>query len=337
MDYDFFDPCKNLAMENCIVRYVESQAKEGNYIFAVTTWKNDNTVVIGRNQDPLAECDLNAVEKYKINIARRITGGGAVYHDRGNLNFSFVLPKKYYNTENTSHIIVNAIKHLGADVSLSGRNDITIDGRKFSGNAYYSNDYVGLHHGTILIKSCFDRLGEVLTPDKLKLKNPRVASVKSPVANLSEFLPDVTHQSISKSVFEAFKHYTERILGESLDSTLFEKDLIAKEDFNKTYELYSSREWIFGRNLGEPQLKDYFAWGKLLVYFFVSEGRVDTCEFVTDSISLDIWDKLKHVFCRAEFTSPSLIKKAESLLPVYNNTQDSIILKDVILMLKNLT
>ena len=325
----------NLAFETCLFRYVEKQMQKENKVFFVALWQNDNAIIIGRNQNPLAECDLNAVEKYGINIARRITGGGAVYHDKGNLNFSFILPKEYHNPQHTSQVLANAIRAMGLNAELSGRNDLTIDGRKFSGNAYFSSKFAGLHHGTVLIKTSFKRLGEVLTPDKLKMKNAQVASVKSSVVNLTELLPDITRQEICESIIDSFSSYVKSLVGEATEVAQFDNDLIVADEIERQHKLHSSKKWVYGESLGEPTLKGYFTWGSLSIYFFRSGTKVDTCEFVTDCISLRIWEHLKEILSGCEFTRESLIGKIEPLL-LTSNESETTILSDVINLLNKL-
>ena len=119
---------------------------------------NRNAVIIGRGQNPWAECNLSAMERDGVQLVRRITGGGAVFHDEGNLNFSFIAGEKRYDLQRQLGMILDAVRALGIPCEFSGRNDLLADGRKFSGNAFCSRGCVRQHHGTLLIDADLTRL-----------------------------------------------------------------------------------------------------------------------------------------------------------------------------------
>lgn len=181
------DPYRNLAIEEYLFRH----ATDDMFLL----WQNDRTVVIGKNQNPYVELDLDFIRDTGIRVARRITGGGAVYHDMGNVNFTFISP-----TSKTGGIdfaaycapIVEALSALGAAVSLSGRNDLLLDGKKVSGNAQHAFGGRVLHHGTLLYDSDLTVLSRALRPDEEKLQAKAVRSVSSRVTNLRPYLPTVT-------------------------------------------------------------------------------------------------------------------------------------------------
>ncbi|MBQ1691929.1 MAG: lipoate--protein ligase, partial [Erysipelotrichaceae bacterium] len=125
-------------------------------------WQNDRTIVIGANQDAYGECDIEKLEKDGGHLARRITGGGAVYHDKGNLNFTFITPKALYDLSKQEEVILKALDCLGIKAAKTGRNDLVIDGRKFSGHAYYKGKRSCLHHGTLMLEVDEGRLQDYL-------------------------------------------------------------------------------------------------------------------------------------------------------------------------------
>ena len=133
-------------------------------------WQSQNAVVIGAHQNPYAECNLTKMNEDAVQLTRRISGGGAVYHDLGNLNFCFVAPKELYSEKKQTQLIVKALSTLGVIAEISGRNDITVNGFKISGNAYYRGNLNCLHHGTLLISSDLNRLIAYLAPPKEKLE-----------------------------------------------------------------------------------------------------------------------------------------------------------------------
>ncbi len=185
---DTKDPYLNLAIEEYFFRY------EQDDVFLL--WQNSPTVVVGKNQNVYAELNLEAVRERDIRVARRITGGGAVYHDGGNLNFSFLSSERGGGGLDFAYFtapILAALGEMGIVATLSGRNDLLTDGKKFSGNAQYSANGRTLHHGTLLFDSDLDVLDEVLNVDEEKLRAKAIRSTRSRVTNLKPLLPaDVT-------------------------------------------------------------------------------------------------------------------------------------------------
>ncbi|MBE6605089.1 MAG: lipoate--protein ligase [Ruminococcaceae bacterium] len=193
------DPYRNLAIEEYLFRH----ATDDTFLL----WQNDRTVVIGKNQNPYVELDLNFIREAGIRIARRITGGGAVYHDMGNVNFTFISPKgKADGIDFAAYCtpIVKALRTLGATVLLSGRNDLLLDGKKISGNAQHAFGGRVLHHGTLLYDSDLTVLSRALRPDEEKLRAKAVRSVSSRVTNLRPYLPTVTDtEALMDALFAA--------------------------------------------------------------------------------------------------------------------------------------
>ncbi|MBQ8340178.1 MAG: lipoate--protein ligase [Clostridia bacterium] len=192
------DPYRNLAVEEYLFRHATEE------IFML--WQNDRTVVIGKNQNPYVELELDFIRAEGIRIARRITGGGAVYHDMGNVNFSFISPQGTNGIDFATYCapIVSALRGLGATVELSGRNDLLLAGKKVSGNAQHASDGRVLHHGTLLYDSDLTVLSRALRPDEEKLRAKAVRSVSSRVTNLRPYLPTVTDtETLMDALFAA--------------------------------------------------------------------------------------------------------------------------------------
>jgi lipoate-protein ligase A len=226
------DPYINLAIEETLLR-----SCDGRRILYL--WQNDNTVVIGRHQDARAECDLEKMNEDGVTLAKRISGGGAVYHDMGNLNFTFIAPRGILSVDEDFSIISEAVKAFGIETCRTGNNDLGVasTGAKYSGSAFYQSgpDEASpcFHHGTILCSCDIEKMVQYLTPSSAKLERHGVKSVKARVCNLELEIGDV-RESVIK-VFE--KHYGEadRAGEEAADSVMAEE----------ARKRLSSQEWLF--------------------------------------------------------------------------------------------
>ena len=180
------DPAYNLAFEE----YVLTHRRDGAYLLL---WQNDNTIVVGRNQNTAQEIDRAFVEQHHIRVVRRGTGGGAVYHDMGNLNYSFITDAgdaERMAMERFTRPIVAALQGLGLQAEASGRNDILVEGRKVSGTAQRLTDGRILHHGTLLFDSRPEMVAGALRADPAKFRSKGAKSVRSRIGNIRDFLPE---------------------------------------------------------------------------------------------------------------------------------------------------
>lgn len=239
---DSYDPWFNLAVEECIFRQMPATQR------VLFLWRNADTVVIGRAQNPWKECNTRRMEEDNVRLARRSSGGGAVFHDLGNTCFTFMAGKPEYDKTISTSIVLNALNALGVSAEASGRNDLvvkTAEGdRKVSGSAYRETKDRGFHHGTLLLNADLSRLANYLNPDKKKLAAKGITSVRSRVTNLTELLPGITHEQVCEAISETFfAHYGERTEAEiiSPDKT---PDL---PNFAETFARQSSWEWNFGQ------------------------------------------------------------------------------------------
>lgn len=215
---DSYDPWFNLAVEECIFRQMPATQR------VLFLWRNADTVVIGRAQNPWKECNTRRMEEDNVRLARRSSGGGAVFHDLGNTCFTFMAGKPEYDKTISTSIVLNALNALGVSAEASGRNDLvvkTAEGdRKVSGSAYRETKDRGFHHGTLLLNSDLSRLANYLNPDKKKLAAKGITSVRSRVTNLTELLPGITHEQVCEAITEAFfAHYGERVEAEIISWT----------------------------------------------------------------------------------------------------------------------
>jgi lipoate-protein ligase A len=171
---------------------------------ALYLWQNRRTVVIGRNQNAWKECRVEDLERDGGFLARRLSGGGAVFHDMGNLNFTFLVPKDDYNLDKQTDVILQAVRNVGVKAQKNGRNDLETDGRKFSGNAYYQSGKNAFHHGTLLVNADMDAASKYLSVSQDKIKAKSVGSVRQRVINLTECAPDLTIPMLRAALVEAF-------------------------------------------------------------------------------------------------------------------------------------
>ncbi|MFE8049420.1 lipoate--protein ligase A [Brenneria goodwinii] len=277
---DSFDPWFNLAVEECIFRQMPTTQR------VLFLWRNAETVVIGRAQNPWKECNTRRMAEDGIKLARRSSGGGAVFHDLGNTCFTFMAGKPEYDKSVSTQIILNALAALGINASASGRNDLVIeraDGiRKISGSAYRETKDRGFHHGTLLLNADLSRLADYLNPDVKKLQAKGITSVRSRVANLVELLPAIDHQQICQSVIQAFfDYYGERCEPEIISPSAF-PDL---PGFSEQFARQSSWEWNFGQAPDFTHLLDTrFPWGGVELHFDVERGVIARSQIFTDSL-----------------------------------------------------
>lgn len=283
------DPWFNLAVEETIF---SSMSPDQKVLFL---WRNDNTVVIGRAQNPWKECNTRKMNSDGIKLARRHSGGGAVFHDMGNTNFTFMTGKPDYDKETSTKIIIEALKSLGLEVEASGRNDLIIhqegEIRKISGSAYREKADRGFHHGTLLLNVDFSRLSNYLNPDPKKLLAKGITSVRSRVANLNELLPGVTHDIICRAVKqEFFKHYDFKVEPEYIS----EKNPPNINGFADRFKEQSSWEWNYGKALEfNHNFDERFTWGGVEIQLIVKEGLIIDAKIYSDSLYLDSLEALE--------------------------------------------
>ncbi len=283
-----YNPFLNRAVE----QYLTDNQEENTVTMYL--WKNQRTVVIGYNQNPYAECNVKMLLDEGGHLMRRGTGGGAVYHDLGNINFSFVADKSLYDVKKQLSVIQDALLSYGLTTEISGRNDLTCEGRKFSGNAFAKGQRNDLHHGTILIKTDGTMMQRYLIVDKAKLMKNGVKSVASRVINLSELVPGLTSENIKQPLIDSF----EKIYGGK--ATVLDFDtLINKSEVQAITSEISSHEFLFGRwEQFKTTKKARFPWGGVEISLEIDEANAI----------------IKDVQIASDCLEPESIAKAEQLL-----------------------
>ncbi len=301
------NPYINIAVEN----YLLSQPSDGEVTMYL--WQNHRTVVIGQNQNPYAECNVAQLEQDGGYLMRRRTGGGAVFHDLGNLNFSFVVPYEAYDTVRQFSVLQRAVESYGIETMISGRNDVLakIDSnpnsqfKKFSGNAFAKGKYRRLHHGTILIRTDVEQLQRYLKVKPAKLQKHGVASVQSRVVNLSELVPEITAQNIVPRLIAAF----EQEYGTPLQTIDFDT-VSAHPEVQELYSQFASDEWKYGRwQQFEAQQSAQFDWGAVEVAVQVDEaaGIIRSVDIASDSLFPDIIEQAQQLLTGASIHQPPAI------------------------------
>ncbi len=258
-----YDPFLNRAVE----QYLTDNQEEG--MVTMYLWKNQRTVVIGYNQNPYSECNVKLLLDEGGHLMRRGTGGGAVYHDLGNINFSFIADKKLYDVRKQLSVIQDALLSYGLQTEISGRNDLTCEGRKFSGNAFAKGQHNNLHHGTLLIKTDGAMMQRYLIVDKAKLMKNGVKSVASRVINLSELVPELTSENIKQPLIASF----EKVYGGKANWLDFDT-LINKPEVQAIKDQISGHDFLFGRwEQFKTTKKARFPWGGVEIALQVDEAN----------------------------------------------------------------
>lgn len=277
-----YNPWKNLAAET----YLSGLIKKGDIILYL--WQNENTVVIGRNQNALRECRAPLLEKEGGYLARRTTGGGAVYHDLGNLNFTFLASPEVYDLKNQLHVIQKACLKFGIKTHFSGRNDImTEDNYKFSGNAFSFTDKCKIQHGTIMVDVNIEKLSKYLTPTVEKLKSKGVKSVHSRVCSLKNLNQALTVEGMSSALAEAFGE----LYG---DYHLLSPQILRAEKVEQFYNLYASWEWRYGKSPAcEIKYFNRFSWGFVEIQMKLQQMKIREVKVFSDTLDAEFSQKLE--------------------------------------------
>lgn len=234
------DPMVNLAMEEYVLREIPTD--DSYFLFYV----NQPSIIIGKNQNTIEEINESYIRENHIKVVRRVSGGGAVYHDEGNLNFSFITEDdgdSFHNFKRFTQPIVDVLQEMGVNAELSGRNDVEIDGKKVSGNAMFTQRGRMFSHGTLMLESDISEVQNALKVNPKKIESKGVKSVRARVGNINDFLPETID-------IEAFK---QRILAKIFDGAEnIEEYKLTDEDWEKINKLseekYQTWEWNYGRN-----------------------------------------------------------------------------------------
>jgi len=299
------NPWFNLATEDWIFQALDPDSH------TLFLWRNAETVVIGRSQNPWVECKTDKMEEDNVFLARRQSGGGAVFHDLGNTNFTFLSPKNEYDQAANFTIIVNALKKLGIDAEQSGRNDMQVGDRKISGSAFKHAVDRSFHHGTLLVNADMKKLGDYLNPHPLKLQAKGIKSVRSRVANLVEFNEDINHEMLSEAIIEAFcEYYDQTVEVEELD----EASLAKQPNLNKYYQQMSDWDWRFGKTPEfSHRIETRFDWGMIDLHMDVNQAVIEQVIIFSDALNVELIDLLKDTLTGIKYNKNDVRAKLDEL------------------------
>ena len=299
---DSLNPHLNLATEEWLFQGVDPASQ------ILFLWRNEETVVVGRNQNPWSECNLARMKEDGVHLARRTTGGGAVFHDLGNTNFTFLSPREGYRRDANISVVLAALKEFGIEGYASGRNDLFLnaeDGpRKFSGSAYREKIDRAFHHGTLLLHADLGRLGRYLTPNPKKLLAKGKESVRAQVTNLAERAPGIAHEAVVSALHRAFaRHYgaTPEVISLSLASLPEIPALKAQ------YDELSAFDWLYGRTLEFTQKIDgYLPLGFFDFHFRVENAVITDLQVFSDCLYPALVEDLKISLRGRPFTGAAI-------------------------------
>ena len=289
------NPYQNLAAEE----YMTFNAKEGEVTMFL--WQNAHTVVIGRNQNPWKECNVEQIKEDGAYLARRMSGGGAVYHDMGNLNFTFIARDDLYDISKQTEVILLACRKLGINAIMNGRNDLTVDDKKFSGHAYFSSQGYNYHHGTIMLDVVPSDIPKYLNVSTAKLKSKGVDSVRSRVTNLKEYLPEMTQEEMIKQMKEALVVAFAREYGGEVT------EIALPEVPGELIEKYTSEEWRLGTKIPfEKDISHRFEWGEVEVQLVMNGEYIKECKVYSDSLETEVFEIIEDLLTGAKYDAATI-------------------------------
>ena len=298
-----FDPWHNLAVEALLF---EALGRDAAVLYL---WQNRNTVVIGRHQNAWRECRVKLLEDEGGKLARRSTGGGAVFHDLGNLNFTFILPRAACDVPRQLKAVRRAVAEFGIDTEFTGRNDLVVAGTggKFSGSAFRYTDAVGMHHGTLLVNADMDRLARYLAPSGDKLKAKGIVSVRSRVCNLGEMCPDIDIPGLSDALQRAF------IEEYGPAETVTEADLDPRR-LRELENLYASWDFRLGKALPfDARLETRFPWGGVTLELSLRQGVVVEARTWSDAMDEAMIDRVAPALIGRKYQNEALSEALRGL------------------------
>ncbi len=298
------DPYHNLAVE----KHLMDTLPEDTAILYL--WQNQHTVVIGRNQNPWYECRVEEFLQSGGRIARRLSGGGAVYHDLGNLNFTFILPKAEFDIGKQLSVLKMAVSAFGVQAEASGRNDLQAAGRKFNGNAFYKAGSSAFHHGTLLVDCNMDVMAQYLAGDEQKLQQQGVKSVTSRVVNLKTFCEDMTIRDMQEALFFAFARVYKKEQPAVLDEYMLDGPTL-----ERISQQFEDEKWIYPAALPYGfTVSEHFPWGGVTVKLLVEGGIIRSAKIFTDAMEASLFTRIEQALTGSPYLISAIGSRFEQKL-----------------------
>lgn len=331
---DCTDPFTNLATEE----YLTFHAEEDEMLLFL--WQNANTVVIGKNQNVWRECRVEAMKAEGCKLARRMSGGGAVYHDLGNLNFTFIAREPHFDIPKQTEVILEAVRSLGISAVRNGRNDLTVGEAKFSGHAYYRSRGFCYHHGTLMMDVDPEPLTRYLSVSQEKLRSKGVKSVRSRVTNLKDHCPDLTKERMMDALLNAFvRVFAGRAKSLSPDEEFQSENTSSERLLQKLEPLplpdpetnaelaalitrYASDEWRYGAKIPfNTEVSRRFPWGEVTIALHINEGHIRQAAIYSDSLETEIFGLIAERLTDLPYTRKALLDVYEDF--THSHTSDT--------------
>lgn len=301
--YYFISKNTNPYVNQALEEYLLENVSPGQCIFLL--WQNEPCVFIGKNQNPWRECRTSLLQADGVSLARRISGGGTVYHDLGNLNFSFIMDRPLYNLQRQLGVMIYALQNIGISASLNKRNDIMINDQKISGSAFCFRKNAALHHGTLLLNTDLQKLHQYLQVSQENLTCKGVKSTRSPVTNICEDKKELTMNALTSALLASFcNEYGTPLL---LDETTFDPMRITP-----LTEKFASWEWQFGETPKfEFALNHQFAWGDMRIHIICRKGMIENVYITLNEIETGLSQKLALALVGCPFDKKAMAARVE--------------------------
>ena len=319
---DSKDPTFNLALEEYVLKELDTDED------IVMLWQNANSVIVGRNQNTYQEVNAHVVKEHDVKVVRRITGGGAVYHDLGNLNFSFITKSSKDTINNYKKFtdpVIQALNDMGVPAEFQGRNDIVVEGKKISGNAQAWYKGKMLHHGTILFDVDLAFVASVLNVKQDKIQSKGIKSNRARVTNILPYLS-------TKMDMEAFKnHLLEQLMGKkvtSMDIIPMSHEILEWVQ-TRQKEKFATHEWNYGESPHSSNIKEMrFPAGKIEIHYELLKGYLTRFKFYGDFLDIGDVSLIENKMKGLRFTHEELEKVLNNLKVedyIMNITSDNIL------------
>ena len=319
---DSKDPTFNLALEEYVLKELDTDED------IVMLWQNANSVIVGRNQNTYQEVNAQVVKDHDVKVVRRITGGGAVYHDLGNLNFSFITKSSKDNINNYKKFtdpVIKALNDMGVPAEFQGRNDIMVDGKKISGNAQAWYKDKMLHHGTILFDVDLAFVAQVLNVKQDKIQSKGIKSNRARVTNVLPYLSTQVDMKTFKT------NLLEQLMGKKISS----KDIISVDDRmlswvqKRQQERFNTHKWNYGESPASSNVKEMrFPAGKLEMHFELHKGLISNFRIYGDFLDNGDISNIEKTIEGNPYESSSVISAIEKINiseKILNITKDNLI------------